>query len=63
MKEIYLFGILIDTSNSSVVYTRWGKTTCPSNAELVHSGKEMYNDPFTEKKREKETKCVNEERV
>lgn len=26
------------TSNSSVVYTRWGKTTCPSNAELVHSG-------------------------
>ncbi|XP_065925529.1 uncharacterized protein [Magallana gigas] len=24
--------------NSSVVYTRWGKKTCPSNAELVHSG-------------------------
>ncbi|XP_034330867.1 uncharacterized protein [Magallana gigas] len=27
-----------DTSNRSVVYTRWGKKTCPSNAELVHSG-------------------------
>ncbi|XP_052704573.1 uncharacterized protein LOC128180490 [Crassostrea angulata] len=26
------------TSNSSVVYTRWGKKTCPSTAELVQSG-------------------------
>uniref|UniRef100_A0A8W8IHE9 Uncharacterized protein n=1 Tax=Magallana gigas TaxID=29159 RepID=A0A8W8IHE9_MAGGI len=25
--------------NTSAVYTRWGKKTCPSNAELVHSGK------------------------
>nr|XP_034330871.1 short-chain collagen C4-like isoform X2 [Crassostrea gigas] len=24
--------------NSSVVYTRWGKKTCPYNAELVYSG-------------------------
>uniref|UniRef100_K1QZL2 Short-chain collagen C4 n=1 Tax=Magallana gigas TaxID=29159 RepID=K1QZL2_MAGGI len=27
-----------ETKNSSVVYTRWGKKTCPSNAELVLSG-------------------------
>ncbi|XP_078329472.1 uncharacterized protein LOC144624078 [Crassostrea virginica] len=27
-----------DAGNSSVVYTRWGKKTCPSNAELVFSG-------------------------
>lgn len=25
--------------NGGVVFTRWGKKTCPSNAELVHSGK------------------------
>lgn len=24
--------------NGGVVFTRWGKKTCPSNAELVHSG-------------------------
>ena len=29
----------IDTRNKTVVYTRWGKKTCPSNAELVLSGK------------------------
>lgn len=27
-----------ETKNRSVVYTRWGKKTCPSNAELVLSG-------------------------
>ncbi|XP_078310943.1 uncharacterized protein LOC111133494 isoform X2 [Crassostrea virginica] len=27
-----------DARNSSIVYTRWGKKTCPSSAELVHSG-------------------------
>nr|XP_022292594.1 short-chain collagen C4-like [Crassostrea virginica] len=27
-----------DSRNSSVVYTRWGKKTCHSNAELVFSG-------------------------
>ncbi|XP_052704113.1 uncharacterized protein LOC128180225 isoform X1 [Crassostrea angulata] len=26
------------SSNSSAVYIRWGKKTCPSNAELIHSG-------------------------
>lgn len=29
----------LDTRNKTVVYTRWGKKTCPSNAELVLSGK------------------------
>ena len=29
----------VDTRNKTVVYTRWGKKTCPSNAELVLSGK------------------------
>ena len=28
----------------SVVYTRWGKETCPSGAELVLSGKFDYLD-------------------
>ena len=28
---------LID--QSAVVYTRWGKKRCPSNAEMVYSGK------------------------
>nr|XP_022337655.1 short-chain collagen C4-like [Crassostrea virginica] len=27
-----------DARNRSVIYTRWGKKTCPSTAELVHSG-------------------------
>nr|XP_011423386.2 short-chain collagen C4 [Crassostrea gigas] len=27
-----------DSQNSSVVYTRWGKKTCPSDAEIVLSG-------------------------
>nr|XP_011421552.2 uncharacterized protein LOC105324200 [Crassostrea gigas] len=27
-----------ETKNNSIVYTRWGKKTCPSNAELVQSG-------------------------
>uniref|UniRef100_A0A8W8IHI6 Uncharacterized protein n=1 Tax=Magallana gigas TaxID=29159 RepID=A0A8W8IHI6_MAGGI len=27
-----------ETKNSSVVYTRWGKKTCHSDAELVLSG-------------------------
>lgn len=35
---IYL-DILISTfGRSSVAYTRWGKKTCPSDAELVYSG-------------------------
>ena len=25
----------------SVVYTRWGKKRCPSNAEMVYSGNKM----------------------
>lgn len=36
-----------ETKNRSVVYTRWGKKTCPSNAELVLSGftgGSWYND-------------------
>ena len=28
----------LDARNSSVIYTRWGKKSCPSNAELVFSG-------------------------
>lgn len=46
MNYIYYFStcMLISLSettstNSSAVYTRWGKKTCPSNAELIHSGK------------------------
>ncbi|XP_078312769.1 uncharacterized protein LOC144619215 [Crassostrea virginica] len=27
-----------DERNKSIVYTRWGKKTCPTAAELVHSG-------------------------
>ena len=29
----------LDTRNKTAVYTRWEKKTCPSNAELVLSGK------------------------
>uniref|UniRef100_K1QIL0 Short-chain collagen C4 n=1 Tax=Magallana gigas TaxID=29159 RepID=K1QIL0_MAGGI len=29
---------LLNAQNSSVVYTRWGKKTCPSDAEIVLSG-------------------------
>ena len=34
----YILSVKLDAGNSSVVYTRWGKKTCPSNAELVFSG-------------------------
>ena len=33
---------LTDNRIGSVVYTRWGKKTCPSGAVLVHSGTYMY---------------------
>ncbi|XP_048765068.2 uncharacterized protein LOC125672888 [Ostrea edulis] len=29
---------VIHGRNKSIVYTRWGKKSCPSNAELVYSG-------------------------
>lgn len=38
--ENWFICILPETGNSSAVYTRWGKKTCHSNAELVHLGKE-----------------------
>lgn len=38
MKEEVIAQLMRETKNRSVVYTRWGKKTCPSNAELVHSG-------------------------
>lgn len=34
----YLLSFWKETTERSVVYTRWGKKTCPSNAELVLSG-------------------------
>lgn len=30
--------MLTDDSNKSIVYTRWGKKTCPTQAELILSG-------------------------
>eukprot|EP00105_Crassostrea_gigas_P017523 XP_011435336.1 PREDICTED: uncharacterized protein LOC105333829 [Crassostrea gigas] len=37
-KENMTSKVKTHTGNSSVVYTRWGKKTCPSNADLVYSG-------------------------
>ena len=36
---MFSFLVKSDARNSSVVYTRWGKKICPSNAKLVFSGK------------------------
>lgn len=35
--EIFL--CLTATRNASVVYTRWGKKECPTDTEIIHSGK------------------------
>eukprot|EP00105_Crassostrea_gigas_P005350 XP_011418913.1 PREDICTED: short-chain collagen C4 isoform X2 [Crassostrea gigas] len=37
-KENIKSEVKTNSGNSSVVYTRWGKKTCPLNAELVFSG-------------------------
>lgn len=35
--------MILEIQNSSIIYTRWGKKTCPSNAEQVLSGnKDVY---------------------
>ena len=37
--KLLFSNVTVDARNNSIIYTRWGKKTCPSNAELVHSGK------------------------
>lgn len=37
-KVKYHFCMFKDDSNTSIVYTRWGKKACPAHAELIHSG-------------------------
>lgn len=41
-KEMFLEPSYLAQNSRNVVYTRWGKKSCPSNAELVHSGKYPY---------------------
>lgn len=41
-KEMFLEPSYLAQKSRNVVYTRWGKKSCPSNAELVHSGKYPY---------------------
>ncbi len=31
-----------DSGNTGAVYTRWGRTTCPSSSELAYGGKDLY---------------------
>lgn len=38
-KEMFLEPSYLAQNSRNVVYTRWGKKSCPSNAKLVHSGK------------------------
>lgn len=40
----FLCFMFTDDSNKSIVYTRWGKKTCPTQAELILSGDLI---PFT----------------
>lgn len=44
-KEMFLEPSYLAQNSRNVVYTRWGKKSCPSNAELVHSGKYPYYYP------------------
>ncbi|XP_062599823.1 short-chain collagen C4-like [Saccostrea cucullata] len=37
-KEVNTSAMIEEKGNRSIVYTRWGKKTCPSNAQLVYSG-------------------------
>ena len=37
--KLLFSNVTVDARNNSIIYTRWGKKTCPSSAELVHSGK------------------------
>ncbi|XP_062599822.1 uncharacterized protein LOC134261396 isoform X2 [Saccostrea cucullata] len=41
-KEMEASVVSGDKHNRSAVYTRWGKKTCPSNAEIVYSGGSWY---------------------
>ena len=37
--KLLFSNVTVEARNNSIIYTRWGKKTCPSSAELVHSGK------------------------
>ena len=35
-----------EDGKSGVQYVRWGRTTCPSGADIVYKGRGTYNEDF-----------------